>query len=160
VSLTVRLTERNERDMDSREDLVTQIQMLYPRIYMACHVDHMKARSSESKISARDSAILAHLSSEHFRHPGILAKHLDITPSTLSEALHHLVSLGYVTFKTNPDDERKTEFKLTDSGITAMKNASVLDSKKVIRLLERLSAEDCRRAVEGLVILAEAAIKD
>jgi DNA-binding MarR family transcriptional regulator len=146
--------------MKSLEELVTQIQMLYPRIYMACHVDHVKARSSESKISARDSAILAHLSSEHFQRPGILAKHLDITPSTLSEALHNLVSLGYVSFKTNPNDERRTEFNLTEKGIFAMKNASVLDSKKVAGLLDRLSEEDRARAIEGLHILANAATID
>lgn len=144
--------------MESIEMLVTEIQMLYPRIYMACHVDHVKARSSESKISARDSSILAHLSSKHFQRPGVLAKHLEITPSTLSEALHNLVSLGYVSFKTNPDDERRTEFKLTEKGVSAMKSSSVLDSEKVAGLLERLSSEDRKRAVEGLKILADAAV--
>src|SRR4051812_14042764 len=114
--------------MDSLEDLVTEIQMLYPRIYMACHVDHIKARSSESKISARDSSILAHLSAKSFQRPSTLAKHLEITPSTLSEALHHLVSLGYVSFKTDPEDERRTEFQLTQNGIAAMKNSSVLEA--------------------------------
>src|SRR4051794_11395255 len=102
--------------------------MLYPRIYMACHVGHVKARSSASAISARDSSVLAHLSVKDFQQPGVLAKHLEITPSTLSEALHGLVSLGYVSFRTNPDDERRAEFKLTERGIAAMKSASVLDS--------------------------------
>ncbi len=145
--------------MDSVDAMVTQIQMLYPRIYMACHVDHVKARSSESQISARDSSILAHLNSEHFQRPSVLAKHLEVTPSTLSEALHNLVSLGYVSFKTNPDDERRTEFKLTAKGITAMKNSSVLDSNKVADLLGRLSPEEREKAVEGLRLLADAAIE-
>jgi DNA-binding MarR family transcriptional regulator len=85
-----------------------------------------------------------------------LAKHLDVTPSTLSEALHILVSLGYVSFRANPDDERRTEFKLTEKGIAAMKNASVLDSSKVTTLLNRLSPEDRTRAGAGLRILADA----
>jgi DNA-binding MarR family transcriptional regulator len=143
--------------MDSLEALVTEIQMLYPRIYMACHVDHVKARSSESKISARDSSILAHLSTEYFQRPSVLAKHLEVSPSTLSEALHNLVSLGYVSFKANPNDERRTEFKLTAKGITAMKNSSVLDSGKVVTLLGRLSRDDRQKAVEGMRILADAA---
>ena len=146
--------------MESIEDFVTQVQMFYPRIYIACHVDHVKARSSESKISARDSSILAHVSSKHFQQPGVLAKHLDIAASTLSEALHHLVSLGYVGFKTNSEDERRTEFKLTQKGIDAMKKASVLDTAKVAQVLRRLSSEDQKRAIEGLQLLADAAIME
>jgi DNA-binding MarR family transcriptional regulator len=145
--------------MDSVEDFVTEMQILYPRIYMACHVDHVRARSSASRISARDSAILAHLSLKQFQSPGALAKHLEVSASTLSEALHNLVSLGLVSVSTHPDDDRRAEFRLTENGRGAMKDASVLDSDRVAALFERLSKEDRRRAIEGLRILADAALR-
>ena len=83
--------------MDNLEVQVTEIQMLYPRIYMACHTEHTKARSSEVKLSARDSSILAHLSVKELTRSGPLAKHLDVAASTLSEALQYLVSLVFVS---------------------------------------------------------------
>lgn len=140
-------------DLDSQ---VTEIQKMYPRIYIACHVEHMKARSSDVGLSARDSSILAHLSIKEFTRSSTLAKHLDVTPSTLSEALHSLVSLGYVSSKTVPDDQRRVEFKLTIRGVAAMKSASVLDSNKVAELLEKLSPEDRSKVIEGLRVLVNA----
>lgn len=144
--------------MSDLEAQVTEIQMLYPRIYMSCHTEHVKARSSEVQLSARDSSILAHLSVKALTRPSALAKHLDVAPSTLSEALHNLVGLGYVKAKTDPDDERRTEFSLTPKGVSAMKAASVLDSQKVATVLNRLSPEDRTRAIEGLRLLADAAV--
>jgi DNA-binding MarR family transcriptional regulator len=141
------------------DDFVTEIQMLYPRIYMACHEDHMRARSSETKLSSRDSSILAHLNVKKLRSPGNLAKHLEVTPSTLSEALHNLVSLGYVSFKSDPEDQRKTEFKLTAKGLEAMKSSSVLNSEKLATILGRLEPDEQQRAVEGLRLLADATVK-
>jgi DNA-binding MarR family transcriptional regulator len=144
--------------MESLETQVTEIQVLYPRIYMACHTEHTKARSSEVQLSARDSSILAHLSVKELSRPGPLAKHLDVAQSTLSEALHNLVSLGYVSSKTDPNDERRTEFKLTAKGIAAMKTASVLDSQKVAAVMDRLTPEQRLSAIEGLRLLADAAL--
>jgi DNA-binding MarR family transcriptional regulator len=122
---------------------------------MACHVEHVRARSSKVKLSARDSAILAHLSVKEFRRPGTLARHLGIASSTLSEALHGLVSLGYVTVRAESDDQRRAEFKLSESGIEAMKASSVLDSRKVTEALSRLSPEKRKKVVDGLRLLAD-----
>jgi hypothetical protein len=33
----------------------------YPRIYLACHVDHKNRRGQGSSVSARDQSILAHI---------------------------------------------------------------------------------------------------
>jgi DNA-binding MarR family transcriptional regulator len=145
--------------MNGLDAQVTEIQMLYPRIYMACHTYHTKARSSEVQLSARDSSILAHLSVKELTRPGALAKHLDVAASTLSEALHNLVSLGYVNSKIDPNDERRTEFKLTTKGVLAMKVSSVLDSQKVTTVLDRLTPDQRTNAIKGLRLLADAAIR-
>ena len=44
-----------------RDKAVLEIQRLYPQIYLACHVDHVRASSTEWRLSSRDSSILAHL---------------------------------------------------------------------------------------------------
>lgn len=138
------------------EDFVTKIQMYYPRIYIACHVDHVKERTSANAVSVRDATILAHLSSEEYRYPKELAQHLRITPSTLSEALHNLVSLGYVHFMTDKEDGRRALFILAEKGIQAVKDSSVLDSKRLEALLKNLSEEEKIAAINGLKLLAEA----
>lgn len=137
---------------------VSQIQMLYPRIYMACHVEHIKRRSSEGQISARDASILAHLTEKYFQSPKNLALHMNIAPSTMSEALHHLVSLGYAEFKTNQNDARHTSFTTTQIGRDAIGQNSVLDAKKLETLLATMPETDRNKVVEGLKLLADAAI--
>ncbi len=135
-------------------DTVTEIQRLYPQIYLACHVEHVKARSNDAGISARDASILAHLSLTDYQRPRQLAGHLNISASTLSEALHHLASLGLVNHRVDADDERKVLFRLTESGLAAMKQASVLDSAKLQALVDKLSADEQRAVVTGLRLLA------
>src|SRR5215831_2784658 len=99
---------------------VAQVQVLYPRIYMACHVNHVRAASSEVGLSSRDSAILAHLTVSELTTPSKLSKHLGISMPTLSEAMAKLVALGYVRTERNQDDERKQKLSLTKKGIEAM----------------------------------------
>lgn len=136
-----------------------RVQMLYPRVYMACHTDHVRAASSEAQLSSRDSAILAHLSVGELRNPTGLARHLKVSPSTLSEALAKLSELGYVRIRRDEADERRQKLELTPKGLDAMSRTSVLDYGRVVRLLERLSAKDRKRAIEGLALLADAALE-
>lgn len=137
---------------------VLEIQTLYPRIYMACHVEHIKRRSSDEQISARDASILAHLTEDYFQSPKTLAAHMSIAASTLSEALHHLVSLGYVKFATDENDGRQTRFRITPKGRKAIAENSVLDGKKLESLLATMAESDQQKIVEGLRLLADAAI--
>jgi DNA-binding MarR family transcriptional regulator len=136
---------------------VLEVQILYPKIYLACHTRHERAQSSEVKLSARDSSILAHLAGGEFKSQAKLAKHLSITPATLSETLARLVSLGYVSTRPDPDDERRNRLALTQKGVRALSVASVLDARKVERLLSRLAPKERVRAIEGLRLLANAA---
>ncbi|NRA86962.1 MAG: winged helix-turn-helix transcriptional regulator [Rhizobiales bacterium] len=138
---------------------ILQIQKLFPRIYMACHVEHNKRRTITDQISTRDAAILAHLDQKHFQSPKTLAKHLNIAASTMSEALHHLVSLGFVDFKSDEIDARHTLFSLTNKGEAAISTNSVLDQKKLSNLLENMPLVDQEKAVLGLKLLADAATK-
>lgn len=137
--------------------LVFELQCLYPQIYFACHVDHIRATSTKWRLSSRDASILAHLKSNTGTSPRSLGAHLSVVPSTLSAALKRLVQLSYITSFPSTDDKRKREIWLTESGAEAMASTSVLDAARVRQMLEKLSASERENAISGLVLLARAA---
>ena len=140
-----------------RQDLVFEIQRLYPQIYLACHVDHVRARSTEWRLSARDSSLLAHLDRRTGTSPKSLADHLDIAPSTLSAAITRLADLGYIRSHATKEDKRQRRLRLTELGAEAMAATSVLDRGRVEMLVARLSASERKAAATGLSLLARAA---
>lgn len=137
--------------------LVHDVQRYYPQIYLACHVDHVRARSTPYRVSSRDAALLSHLDTRDPITAGQLAAHLAVVPSTLSEAVKRLERLGYVQRIRRPGDRRSVELRLTDAGAEAMAGGSVLDAGRVARLLAGLTPGERRRAVAGLRLLARAA---
>jgi len=137
--------------------LVRDVQRYYPRIYLACHVDHVRARSTPYRVSSKDSALLSHLDTREPVRAGQLARHLGVVPSTLSEALKRLERLGYLLRTRRIGDRRSVELRLTEAGAEALAAGSVLDARRVQRLLSRLRPEERRHAVAGLALLAKAA---
>ena len=140
-----------------RDQLVFEIQRLYPQIYLACHVDRVRARSTEWRLSARDSALLSHLDRRSGTSPKALATHLGVAPSTLSAAITRLVDLGYVSSHATPEDKRQRELRLTRLGADAMAATSVLDQTRVTSLVAKLSHDERKIAAQGLGFLARAA---
>ena len=139
------------------DDDVVQVQIAYPRIYHACHVRHQRAQSSADRLSAHDSALLAHLDRTIPTSPSGLAHHLSVGLPTLSAAIDRLVRLGYVERRRSARDRRRSELLLSPRGARAMSRSSVLDRTLVRELLARLAPADRRLAVEGLTLLARAA---
>jgi MarR family transcriptional regulator, organic hydroperoxide resistance regulator len=137
--------------------LVAEVQRHYPLIYLACHVDHVTARSTKWRLSSKDSSILSHLDRERPMSPRELAAHLGVVPSTLSATIARLERLGYLASEAVASDRRQRALRLTDRGVEAMMSTSVLDAKKITSMLEQLDAADRRAAVEGLALLARAA---
>jgi len=88
---------------------------------------------------------------------GRLARHLGVAASTISAAIRRLESLGYITRTPRAMDRRTIELRLTAMGDKAMAATSVLDQRRVAKMLGRLSSSECRRAVKGLELLAGAA---
>jgi DNA-binding MarR family transcriptional regulator len=140
-----------------REQLVHEVQRYYPQIYLACHIDHVRTKSTKWRLSSRDSSILSHLDPERPMSPRELASHLGVAASTLSATIARLERLGYLASSTGRADRRQRELRLTDRGAEAMASTSVLDSEKVAALLERLGSKDRTAAVEGMALLARAA---
>jgi DNA-binding MarR family transcriptional regulator len=138
---------------------VHDIQRFYPQIYLACHVDHVRSRTTRYRLSSRDSSILSHLDRELGMSPRELAAHLGVAASTLSATIARLEANGYITSTAVDRDRRKRELRLTDKGAEAMSSTSVLDAEKLRALLERLSESERRAAVRGLGLLARAAVR-
>jgi DNA-binding MarR family transcriptional regulator len=134
------------------------IQRYYPQIYFACHVDHVRKASTAHELSSRDSGVLSHLDQTRPTTPSALARHIGVVPSTFSAQLQRLVDLGYVARARSEGDRRRWELRLTEKGSRALAATSVLDGRRVERLLARLAPHDRARAVEGMGLLAGAAL--
>lgn len=139
-----------------KKDIET-LQRAYPKIYLACHADHVKAKSTEFHLSARDSSILSHLDEKKPQTAQALALHLGVQPSTFSAALKQMVALGYVNRRADPKDGRTALLTLSRLGARAMAATSVLDANKVKALLAELQLAERREALAGITLLAEAA---
>ncbi|MEW6321644.1 MAG: MarR family winged helix-turn-helix transcriptional regulator [Acidobacteriota bacterium] len=112
---------------------------------------------TSGRISSRDAWILGHLHRTRPVSPSRLAAHLSVRPSTVSEAVSRLESLGYLCRRQSGTDRRRQELLLTARGADAMAGASVLDRGQVRRLLALLPPARRADAVKGLELLAEAA---
>lgn len=139
------------------EDDVYELQRLYPQIYLACHIDHVRAASTKWRLSSHDSSILVHLDRETGMSPRSLAKHLGVAPSTLSASLARLSEMDYLAITPHEGDRRKREIRLTARGAEAISSTSVLDAERVRSLLSKLKPQERQSALEGLRLLAQAA---
>src|SRR5688572_32901610 len=80
-----------------KDELVFEVQRLYPQIYLACHHDHVRAGSTKWNLSSRDASVLAHLDVDKGSSPRSLGAHLGVVPSTLSATISRLERLGYIS---------------------------------------------------------------
>jgi DNA-binding MarR family transcriptional regulator len=140
----------------SASDDVRIVQTCYPQIYLACHTRHVRAASTPQRLSARDSALLAHLDQTRPIAPSVLARHLGVGTSTMSAAVKRLVRLGYIEQDWHPKDARRVRLSLSRQGVRAMRETSVLEAARVRRVLARLGPADRRAALRGLTLLARA----
>lgn len=136
---------------------VRLVQVAYPQIYFACHTRHIRRASTPERLSAADSTLLAHLDERRPVRSTALARHLGVANSTLSAAIARLAKQGYVVQSRDAADRRAIELRLSRKGTAAMQASSVLDTPLVRKMLERLTASERKRALDGLALLARAA---
>ncbi len=142
--------------MNDLDAAVSSIQRSYPRVYHACHVDHVRRRSTRHRLSAHDSALLSHLDPDVALTPSDLARHFGVAKSTLTAAIQRLEKLGYLTRMVNAKDRRRIELRLAPLGEEAMEETSVLDVKRLQKVLLTMGTKERNAAVSGLALLARA----
>jgi DNA-binding MarR family transcriptional regulator len=142
--------------MDLRPD-VAAVFRDYPRIYFACHREHVRDPETGTQVSSRQVSILDHLDADAPTMLTDLASHLGVTAATMSIAIGRLVDQGYVTRVLDPVDRRKVQLRLTDAGARVCAANSVLEPTLVEEMLDQLSAADRKAALRGLALLARGA---
>jgi DNA-binding MarR family transcriptional regulator len=136
---------------------VRAVQRYYPQIYLACHTQHQRRRANTASLTASESSLLAHLSGDEPLRAATLARHLGVGASTLSAAVKRLTDLGYIVRERDVADQRALSLRLSPLGLRAMQASSVLETRRVVLVLSKLSPEERARAIDGLRLLADAA---
>jgi DNA-binding MarR family transcriptional regulator len=126
---------------------------LYPAAFYACHRNH----AGESKLTARQWQLLAHLDREEPMRPTDLAKHLNVSAATVSIALDRLELSGFGERTPDARDGRVTPIRMTEAGHQAMLESSALDPTAVANLLAAMDEEERTVVRRALQIIERAA---
>lgn len=135
-------------------DAVRRVLELYPRIYFACHTRHVRDPKTQRLLSAHQASILDHLDEREPLTLLDLARHMGVTPSTMSLHVERLVRRGYVSRLRATEDGRRLRLLLTPAGVRVREATSVLDPARVRALLARLTAGEREAGIRGLALLA------
>jgi DNA-binding MarR family transcriptional regulator len=138
------------------KNAVLQVMELYPRIYFACHTRHVRDPETRRLLSAHQASILDHLDEREPLALLDLAKHMGVTPSTMSLNIERLVRRGYVSRKRAAEDGRRLKLRITPAGVRLREAKSVLDPARVRGLLTRLTPDEREAGIRGLALLARA----
>jgi DNA-binding MarR family transcriptional regulator len=131
----------------------------YPKIYLACHRRHLRNDESGRKLTQHQASILDHLDSSHPLTISELARHLDVTQSTMSIQVTRLERAGYVHRSHDDNDRRRIRASLTAAGLRVQEQNSVLDPDLVREMFSLLRPEEAELGLAGLELLARAAEK-
>src|SRR5689334_11100240 len=103
----------------------------YPQIYFACHRRHVRDEATQAVLSAHQASILDHLDEVEGTSLLDLAKHMGVTPSTMSLTVDRLERGGYVTRERSKEDRRRVDLRLTESGVRIKRQQKVLEPELV-----------------------------
>src|SRR5262245_35992805 len=122
----------------------------YPRIFLACHVEHRRDPKSRRVLSERQAQIIDHLDEVQAMRLTDLARHMGGTPATRSIAVDRLVAGGFVRRERDEHDGRAVRLRLSASGARVREASEVLDGTLAGNLLRRLRPAERSRALAGL----------
>lgn len=140
-----------------RHDAIQRVLDAYPRIFFACHTRHRRDPLTRRLLSQHQASILDHLDDVEPTGLMDLARHMGVTPSTMSLSIERLVRRGYVLRARDPGDRRRRRLRLSPAGVRVKQAQQVLEPSRVRGMLACLSPVERAAALRGLAILARAA---
>jgi MarR family transcriptional regulator, organic hydroperoxide resistance regulator len=134
-----------------------QVMSLYPKIFFACHMRHVRDPQTSRLLSRHQASVLDHLDEVDPITLNGLARHMGVTAGTMSLTIDRLERKGYVVRLRDAADRRRVHVRLTSAGVRVREASSVLDPPLVESLVARLTDEERAIAIRGLGLLAWAA---
>jgi DNA-binding MarR family transcriptional regulator len=131
----------------------------YPQIYFACHRRHVRDEKTNKVLSAHQAGVLDHLDDVDATSMLELARHMGVTASTMSLMVDRLERAGYARRTRSKADGRRIDLRLTPAGVRIKRQQKVLEPDLVAATLALLDEKKRKRALRGLELLAEAAVK-
>jgi MarR family transcriptional regulator, organic hydroperoxide resistance regulator len=107
-------------------------------------------------LSSHQASVLDHLDEVEPTGLLTLAAHMGVTASTMSLTVDCLARGGYVVRSRDPKDGRRVNLLLTRAGVRIKSQKSVLDPERVRLVLDQLTLEERKQAIQGLTLLARA----
>lgn len=138
-------------------DEVDAVLRAYPRIYFACHTQHVSDPDSNLVLTSRQASVLDHLDTVEGMGLGQLARHLGVSAATMCVLVDRLEDLRCLTRTRSTTDRRRVVLKLTALGARLREAQSVLSRERLSGVLSSMKPDDRARAVQGLELLAQAA---
>src|SRR5262245_37812960 len=117
------------------EEDAARVLKSYPRVFFACHDEHVTDPATTKVLSSNQVNILQHLDTVEPTGLADLARHMGVTASTMSISVERLVLGGYVERERNAEDGRRVELRVTQAGLRVRRAQSVLNSDKIKSLL-------------------------
>lgn len=129
----------------------------HARLLAACRRPPGARARTGRALSRHQALVLAHLDPEAAIPIGELARHLRVTPATMSLAVDRLVRLRCVRRVRDAADRRRVLLRLTAVGGAMRAAFSELDPDRVRAMLERLSPADRAATLAACRAIARAA---
>lgn len=142
-----------------KDHAVRRLLDAYPKIFFACHMRHVRDPETQKELSAHQASILDHLDDTEPTSLMVLAQHMGVTASTMSLTVDRLVRSGHVVREKDPEDARRVRLLLTPAGLRIRQMEKVLDPGLVHDLLALLPDQDREAGLQGLELLAAAAVQ-
>lgn len=137
-------------DRDNNQQLRLAIQRLARRI---------RSNAADGDVPESQRSVLFTLSTHGRQTLGSLSEHERVTPPSMNRTVNALLTLGFITRKTDEDDARRVHIELSDAGHEFVNETRRRRDVWFTQHLAQLTVEQRRILAHAVPILKELAEK-